>query len=650
MSPRLPGGTRRGFATLALFAALLPAAAAAAPPPPSALRILDGEGWQADARFSVGWTIPPSDPPAVAVHYRVKDPEGAVESVPVRLGWPTDHTDVTVDGPGAHTFEVWLEDGSGAQGPPADVRLRFDSARPGGVAPIPPGEWVGRNEFPYPLRLTHPADRPPVSGIRGYAVSIDRLPSAAPCASSYLCSEAETDLRGGLGDDTLMIPMLPEGSSYAHTLAVSGSQVRSAAPGHALIRVDTTDPVTRLSGVPGGWTNRAVTLAAVATDALSGMRGGPGAPITAIRVGDAPPVVSPGGVATTTVVAPGVHTISYYARDSAGNVNDGADSNGIENEPPSTATVRIDREPPAVVFAGSSDPADPELIEARVSDRLSGPDPALGEIAVRPAGSNEPFVPLPTAGAGEILLARWRSEDQPAGRYEFRVTGYDLAGNAAAGTRRANGEPMVLPNPLKARSTLTAAVGPRRAYEGRLTLSSDATAAGRSVVVVERFDPGAAIPRRTTSVDTDEEGHFSLRLDPGPSREVFAVFAGTSTAAGTTSRPLRLDVRPAVGLRASVRVARIGGRPVVFRGTVGASAGEIPPGGARVELQFRAAGVPWTGFRTVQTNARGRFRLAYRFSDDDSRGIRFDFRAFVPSQRDWPYERGGSRPVPVRGR
>ena len=51
----------------------------------------------------------------------------------------------------------------------------------------------------------------------------------------------------------------------------------------------------------------------------------------------------------------------------------------------------------------------------------------------------------------------------------------------------------------------------------------------------------------------------------------------------------------------------------------------------------------------MQTNGRGRFRYAYRFSDDDSRGVRFRFRAFVPAQSDWPYEPGGSRPVAVRG-
>ena len=87
-------------------------------------------------------------------------------------------------------------------------------------------------------------------------------------------------------------------------------------------------------------------------------------------------------------------------------------------------------------------------------------------------------------------------------------------------------------------------------------------------------------------------------------------------------------------MRASTATATVGGRPVVFRGTVAAAPGELPPGGATVQLQFRAAGLRWTEFRSVRTDPRGRFRYPYRFSDDDSRGIRFRFRALVPAQND----------------
>jgi hypothetical protein len=80
-----------------------------------------------------------------------------------------------------------------------------------------------------------------------------------------------------------------------------------------------------------------------------------------------------------------------------------------------------------------------------------------------------------------------------------------------------------------------------------------------------------------------------------------------------------------------------------------AADGEIPAQGKELALQFRLPGVPWTEFRTVRTDRLGRFRYAYTFSDDDSRGARFQFRAYAPAQSDWPYEPGSSGPVAVLG-
>ena len=115
-----------------------------------------------------------------------------------------------------------------------------------------------------------------------------------------------------------------------------------------------------------------------------------------------------------------------------------------------------------------------------------------------------------------------------------------------------------------------------------------------------------------------------------------------------------LAVRAGVRLRISTPVARVGGRPVVFSGRVMGGAGRVmggamPAEGKVVELQFRLPGLAWGEFRTVRTDARGRFRYPYRFADDDSRGVRFQFRAFAPAQAGWPFEPAGSRPVHVRG-
>jgi hypothetical protein len=638
--------------------------AAAAPPRPADLRVVGVLAWHAENHFELRWTNPPGGLPLVATRYRIRDPLGTpVEEA--RIAWVSDGiAALTVPRiPGAYGAEIWLEDAAGEQGPAATVQLRFDDVRPASIEPGPVPGWIGHSAFPLRIRLGHPAGQPPVSGIRGYAAAIDTEPGRSPCAAADRCSDAETTLRGGVEDDRLSIATLPEGTSYLHVVAVSGSGMKSAASGQAVLRVDTTDPVTRLAGATGGWTNRTAYLAASATDGGSGMAAdGPGfQPFTAIRVDGGAPEISLGGHATASVIGEGTHRVAYYARDAAGNVDDGTESNGIANRDPRTAWVRIDRTPPRLAFSNSQDPRDPDLLRVRIADSLSGPDRSRSWIGVRPAGSGDRFEALPSAPAGDgELRARWNSDAHPAGKYEFRAVGYDSAGNPAATTRRADGGAMVLSNPLKTTTALSAAFGgggPERIvpfghgvrFGGRLTAGGRAPLAGMPVRIVERFAPGAGLPPRVSMVDTGPGGAFSIRLAPGPSREITAAFDGGPTLARSAGRATRLRVRSSVRFRASSGLARIGGAPLVFRGRVGAAAGAMPAAGKSVQLQFRLPGLPWTEFRTVQTDRRGRFRYAYRFSDDDSRGVRFQFRAYAPAQDGWPYEPAGSRPILVRG-
>jgi hypothetical protein len=108
-------------------------------------------------------------------------------------------------------------------------------------------------------------------------------------------------------------------------------------------------------------------------------------------------------------------------------------------------------------------------------------------------------------------------------------------------------------------------------------------------------------------------------------------------------------VRAAVRLRTSTGHARVGGPPVVFSGRIAHPEAPLPAAGLPVQLQFRLAGMPWTEFRTVQSDAFGRFRYPYSFSDDDSAGVRFQFRASVPAAGGWPFAPATSRPVAVTG-
>lgn len=651
--------TRCTTAIVALAAlALIGAPAARAALQPLDLSVDGGEeSWHAQRSFALRWSNPPG--PVAAVHYRVLSPSGQVAVAETTLNWAAasiQHLSVP-PAPGAYTAEVWLEDTGGAKGPPVTAKLRFDNVAPGQIEPPPVPAWIGRAAFPYTLHLGRPAGPAPLSGIRGYAASIDGLSGGSPCLTSGSCGANEIELQGGSGEDSLTIAGLPEGTSYLHAVAVSGSGTRSAVTTAAALHVDKTDPVTLLAGNPNGWSNRPLTLTAVATDAASGMAAsGSGEPFTAIRIDGGAPVSAAGDQVSATVIASGVHSVAYYARDAAANVADGGVSNGVPNHAPATASVKIDREPPRVAFAGAQDPLEPERIEARATDSLSGLDPGLGSIGVRSAGSGERFAELPTERSGSLLRARWDSDAYPPGEYEFRAAACDAAGNSASSLVKGDGSPMRLSSPLKVAATLlsrfrsrTVRYGRGASFSGRLFAGRHAPLSGMPVRLIERFDPGAVPQERVTTVRTGGGGAFSIHLGPGPSRDLIAVAPPTATLRGASSKPLRLTVRSGVRMRVSSTLARVGGRPVVFRGGVAGSGAAIPVGGKTVQLQFRLPGLPWSEFRTIHTDPHGHFHYAYRFADDDSRGVRFQFRAFAPAQAGWPFEPAGSLPVQVLG-
>jgi len=676
------------LATLAVLAPSLAADAARADPisqlRPLDLRVSGGEDvWHADNSFRLDWDRPPvaaAGLPVRAVHFRLRDAAGRV--VLPATSVPRDVTRIEYihvpSGPGRYLADVWLESTEGRAGPAVSAALLFDDTRPAPAQPSAPSGWVAGAAAAH-VRFEHPAAPLPVSGIRGYAVSVGRGAGSPPCAGPDRCSVAETDVRGGSAGDAISLGLLAEGTHVVQAVAVSGSGMRSAETMRTTIRVDATDPEAALHA-PGGWLSGPVQVRATATDRLSGMAaGGPSGPYTAIAIDGGPPRIELGASATATVATEGRHRVAFYARDGAGNVAD---------EAARATLVRIDESPPTVAFARSQDPAEPERIEATVSDHLSGPDPARGSIAVRPAGSRQRFQPLETTAAAGRLVARWDSDDYLPGTYEFRATAHDLAGNAASSDRRANGARMALANPLKTVTAIEAGFGGRRlvwhrcrrdegqrrchresiepfagrprtrtvpygsgvSFSGRLTSARGTALGGLPVEVVETFDPGSVPFRRATTVRTAADGSFQARLAPGPSRRVEASFDGNRVLTRADADPVRLGVLGGVRFRASRPSARVGGASVVFRGHIGDLGAPLPEGSRAVELQFRFPGANWSEFRTVQANRQGRFRYAYVFSDDDSRGVRFQFRAYAPAADGWPYEPSFSRPVFVTGR
>jgi hypothetical protein len=187
-------------------------------------------------------------------------------------------------------------------------------------------------------------------------------------------------------------------------------------------------------------------------------------------------------------------------------------------------------------------------------------------------------------------------------------------------------------------------------FGGRLLSAGGAPMVGLPIAVVETFATGSRPAQRVTVVSSDAEGRFGLHLAQGPSRQVEAVFGGSRVLTRASAASARLDVLSSVRLRASASTAQVGGAPVVFSGRLAPLGASTASRGRSIQLQFRLRGGAWSEFRTVRTRAGGRFRFPYAFSDDDSRGVRFQFRAYVPAQEGWPYESAASRPVLVTGR
>jgi hypothetical protein len=592
-----------------------------------------GSSWQSRRAFAIEWDpiAPPNPTEAI---YELRDSEGAlVGELSRSLGRMRDDIEVPPV-PDAYTVEAWLANASGESGPHSVATLRFDNAAPAPPRVDPSAGWVLGADAAV-VQIGAPSDPPPLAGIAGYAVTVDA--GSSPCAQPTHCLAGEIDLPGGKGG-ALSLGTLPEGVHIVRAAAVSGSGVPSAIT-VATVRVDASAPLVSLAGAPADWSSGPVQVTVRATDGLAGMAAsGLLGPFTAIAIDGGPPGRALGDEVSAWIAGSGSHRVECFARDAAGNLSS-----------PLSAAVRIDEDAPHVAFSAVQDPAEPERIEATVSDPLSGPSTDRGSIGIRLAGTRARYEQLPTRNAGDRLVAGWDSDSYPPGKYELVATGYDAAGNSAAGTERAHGSRMVLVNPLKAEVELTARLSGKR-LTGRLRRFGAGPLASRDVVVTETFAAGSELPQRSTAIETDRQGAFAFRLGAGPSRDVVVRFAGTPLLSRAASRSTHFDAATKVGLRSSGSSARVGGSPVVFSGTI-ASRGTTPgaAAGLPVELQFRFGRSPWSEFRTVEANARGRFRYRYRFSDDDSRGVRFQFRAYVKGREGWPYGPGTSRPVQVKG-
>ena len=142
---------------------------------------------------------------------------------------------------------------------------------------------------------------------------------------------------------------------------------------------------------------------------------------------------------------------------------------------------------------------------------------------------------------------------------------------------------------------------------------------------------------------TGGDGNFTIELPPGPSREVFVHYAVGDRVIARHGLLLRsaahpsLAVRPTHGVRNHTRLH--------FSGRL--------PGPAcfdrLVKVQARLGGHRWQVFRTDRADPECRFEARYRLRATRN-ARRYRFRALVPQQASYPFERGHSATARVKVR
>lgn len=367
------------------------------------------------------------------------------------------------------------------------------------------------------------------------------------------------------------------------------------------------------------------------------------------------------------VAAPGEWTLTVWRRDQAGNADE-------QNASP-PVTLRYDPEAPSVSL-GPINASDPTLLTAPVSDPLSGV--ASGQLEISRVGT-QTWQSLATSLVGDRLEARVDDAAFPPGRYRLRASATDQAGNSRTSDRRSDGSVAEVDLPLRLEASLSAGVvgkrtvrrvvrrkGKRRVVRRRVSVLRQRARArlGRAVAITGRLltKDGRALPgslihvfsrgpdgveRYAGSATTDAAGRYRYVVRASANRQLRLFYLGASTV-----RPAIRSVELVVPARTTFRTSGrrlLNGQAVRFSGrlAVPPSSGSV---GKLVELQTKLSG-RWQTFRTLRTDARGRWRSAYRFRR--TRGlIRYRFRARLPREASYPFAGSATRSVrvTVRGR
>jgi hypothetical protein len=177
---------------------------------------------------------------------------------------------------------------------------------------------------------------------------------------------------------------------------------------------------------------------------------------------------------------------------------------------------------------------------------------------------------------------------------------------------------------------------------GQLRTRAGDAISGAEVEILERSAVSPEHPVAT--VRTDQRGRWVYLVRATATSVLRVVHPGTATTL-PSQREVNLLVAATSTIKARPR-RLVNGQAVTFGGVL--QSRPIPAAGNLVELQVVLSG-RWQTFQTVRSDARGAWRVRYRFRR--SCGLaRYRFRGRLPAEAGYPFEAGQTSAVAVRVR
>lgn len=155
------------------------------------------------------------------------------------------------------------------------------------------------------------------------------------------------------------------------------------------------------------------------------------------------------------------------------------------------------------------------------------------------------------------------------------------------------------------RTTLTVPYGRRVMIHGRLAAGAEPVSPGTAIEVLERLEGKGNREKPAARIATSAEGSFSARLTTTRASRTIRLAYRPTPDSQVVSQALKLRVRAAARVRASLR-----GRTVRFSGRV--LSRPVPRSGKRIVMEGRSPGSAWTAFKSLRTDRGGRFSGTYR--------------------------------------